>query len=354
MRYLSNWSGRVRRVWCGMLGMAAGLGACSDISSLPNIPVQRMVVVVNSESVSLTLVPLGSTDIRTLGLGAEGTPTTLAVRGHRAVVPMGDINTALVVDLRIPRVEFTVPLPAGSGATGVAFLNDTIALVANPNLNSVSPVNVLRGTAGAPIAVGVYPQAIAVTGGRAYVVNANLSTTTWQPIGPGSVTVVDPGLTVSGTVQLTGINPGSAAVRNRELFVLNSGTWGGGNSSLSVVDLPTLQEIRTVPQMGNFPGSVATLAGQPVFVAAYSTGLLVYEPDTRTVVRSASNPLTPGDLLPLSAVQMDDLGLLYTLHPGDCTQPGRLQQVTASGGVIGQAEVGVCPFALAITQLSGD
>lgn len=326
--------------------LVLALAACSD-STGPDAPTENVVVVLNSVGLTLTVVPLGSPNVRTLALGPDGTPTTLAVRDSVAAVPMGITNVLALVNLNDGTVR-NIPLPAGSGATGVAFASDSIVMVANSDRNTVSPINWRRGTVGAEIPVGNYPQALVADPGRqrVYAVNGNLDDS-FQPAGPGTVTVIDAGThTVAGTVALTGINSGSASVRGEQLFVLNSGTWGGNNSSLSMVNLGNQQEVRRVDQFGNFPGSVTTQAGRAVFVAAYGTGVLVYSPEADVIERTAANPMIPAGLLPVAAVRFDELGLLYSLHPGDCTSPGRLVQMGATGGVLAQVDVGVCPFAL--------
>src|SRR5215212_331238 len=132
------------------LVLAASAAACSDGPYVPHGVPERMEVIVNSVSNSLTLV---STDSATptpinVGLGAQGTPVGAAVRGAVAVVPLGVYPFAAIVDLRTGTVVRTATLPANSGATGAAFLNDSIALVGNPNRNSVSPVNVNTGAVG--------------------------------------------------------------------------------------------------------------------------------------------------------------------------------------------------------------
>ena len=70
---------------------------------------------------------------RTVGLGADGSPVTMAVRGALAAVPLGFVPALAVVDLKEAMLLRTVALTSGSGATGVAFLNDSIVLVANPS-----------------------------------------------------------------------------------------------------------------------------------------------------------------------------------------------------------------------------
>ena len=176
----------LRRTWLTSLLLLPLLaGGCSD-STGSDVDSEQVVVVLNSVGISLTVVPVGGSTVRQVGLGADGTPTTLAVRDSLAVVPMGVTDVVRVVNLRTGATVWTVPLPSGSGSTGVAFASDSIAIVANPDRNTVSPVNVRRGTAGPEIAVGVYPQALVADDDRVYVVNGNL--VNFSPAGPGSRT----------------------------------------------------------------------------------------------------------------------------------------------------------------------
>jgi hypothetical protein len=330
--------------------LATVLVACTDNMVSPS-STEQVVVVLNGWDRTLTVVPLGNANVRSIALGGGGTPTSLAVRGARAVVPMGTADVVEVVGLGTGSVEQTVALPAGSGATGVAFLNDSVALVANPGRNTVTPVNVLRGTAGPEVAVGGQPRAIAANGSQVFVANGTLDGA-GQPSAPGTVTVLrQADLGLLGTVQLSGLGPVGAALRGGRLFVINSGTDGGNNSSLSVVDAAGLTEVRRVDQLGNLPRSLTTLPGQPVYVSSWNTGVLVYDPDTNTLVNGMSNPFVPVDRLPVSGVKLDESGLLYSLHPGDCTAPGLLVQITSGGSPQSQADVGVCPLAIGFGSL---
>ena len=84
----------------------------------------------------------------------------------------------------------TIPLPDNSGATGSAIVDDSIAYVGNPNLNTVSRVNYLTG-ATSEVPVGVYPQGLIFARGKVFVLNGNLDET-FSPAGPSWITVVDP------------------------------------------------------------------------------------------------------------------------------------------------------------------
>ena len=86
---------------------------------------------------------------------------------------MGLDNTAAIVDLRTAQVVNTINLPAGSGATGAAIVNDSIAYVANPNLNTVTRINLRSGDT-ASVRVGIFPQGLVFTRGRLFVLNGNL------------------------------------------------------------------------------------------------------------------------------------------------------------------------------------
>jgi hypothetical protein len=329
-----------------LLGLC--LAGCTD-NTLSPTSLERVVVVLNRVGPTLTVVPIGNSTVRSILL-SQGDPTTIAVRGSLALVPLGATSAAARVDLETGAV-ILLSLPDGSGATGASFITDSTAVVANPRRNTVVPVNLARATVGAEVAVGEAPRAVVSDGARVMVLNARL-TEDGTPLGPGTVTVLEAAtLQRIGTVQLSGVAPVAGAVRGGRLFVLNAGTPGGGNSSLSVVDLTSLEEIRRVDGLGDQPGSVSTLGGLPVYVGAWSTGVLVYDPDLNRITRGLTDPLVAGERLPLSSARLDDNGLLYTLHPGDCTRPGAVLQLSPLGAVLAQAETGICPFALGFGSL---
>lgn len=332
------------------LAAAAALAACHDEPTIQGPTAESLSVIVNSVDRTLTMVPiLSNTEpTRTVGLGAQGSPTTIAVRGIRAVVPMGNYPFAVVVNLLTRQVEHNVALPQGSGATGVAFANDSIAVVANPGRNSVTPVNVLRGTAGAEIAVGEYPQAVVAYGGRLFVLNAHLDPDTFLPTQNGTITVLNAqGLGVLGTIELSGRNPISAVARAQTLYVLHAGEFGNNNGSLSEVDALGLEEVGHHTGFGNFPGTVAySTTTQEVFVSVYGTGILVWNPFGRTFTNGLDNPLSPGGGGPVSALGFDIINQLHVLKPGNCTAPGRELRMSTKSAVDRTSPTGVCPINL--------
>jgi hypothetical protein len=337
----------LRRPAALLLAPVLALAACDDDPAGPRRPSgTEAAVVVNSLENSVTVIPVDDPAGRyTIGVSAEGSPTTVAASGGTAVVPLGLFPYAAVVDLAGRRVTHTVALPAGSGATGVAFLNDTIALVANSGLNSVTPVNTRRGTAGAQIPVGTFPQAIVAAAGRAYVLNGELEN--FAPVRPGTISIIDGSLQVVGTVALTGRNPGAAAFGpDGLLYVVNSGAFGANNGSLSVVDVSTRRETSHHTGFGDFPGSVAVGRDGLVHVAVYGEGVRVWDPATRQL-RGPGAQGTP----PVAGIGFDFAGRLYAVNPGTCTSAGALNRLGSAFQVEQQAATGICPFGLAFTFL---
>jgi hypothetical protein len=327
--------------------------ACDADPVEPRI-VERLAITVNSTVNSLSLVPQDgdAAVVRTVGLGAQGSPVGVSARGDRAIVPLGIYPFAAVVDLRSGTLVHTVALPDGSGATGSAFLNDSIALVANPGRNSVSPVNVARGTAGPEIAVGVYPHAIVSDGARIYVINANL--VSWAPAGPGSVTVLDASLALVGTIQLSGINPAGAEIRAGRLYVLHSGEWGADNGSLSVVDLQAGAEIHHHTGFGDYPSSLAIASSGRIHVGLYGIGIVVWNPTTAAFERGLGDALQPGGSGTVSGIGFDGAGRLHTVDPGSCMAPGpgAMHRLAADGRVERSVPTGTCSFGIAFAEIT--
>lgn len=341
----------IRRPLLSLFLVFFALAACSDSPTEPEESLtEELGLVVNSTDVSLSVFDVENPDqVRTVGLGADGSPVSFAVRGGLAIVPLGVVPAAAVVDVALGTVLRTVALPEGSGATGAAFLNDSIALVANPNLNSVSPVNVLRGTTQSPISVGRFPQAIVVAGGQAFVINAELEE--FMPAGPTTVSVLDAStLQVVRTVELSGQNGAAASVGpDGLLYVIQSGSFGAGDGSLSVLDPASGAEVDFVPDFGNFPGSVAVDEDRRVYVGAFGVGLLVWDAVTGTFVRGPENPAAPGGVESTSGVALDTRGRLYTLTP-DCQEPAVTNRLNADLSLDRTIPVGICPIGIAFTQ----
>jgi hypothetical protein len=346
---------------CALLLGALFMAACSGDGTESQLPETIEVgVVLSSMDLSLTIFEVENPgQTRTIGLGPYGSPVTMAVRRNLAAVPLGVVPAVAVVDLREGLLVRTVGLPLGSGATGAAFLNDSIALIANPSLNSVTPVNVLAGTAGSDIAVGRFPQAVVVEGGRAFVLNAELEF--FAPDGPSTVSVIDiASLQVTSTVTLSGENAGAGGLGpDGRLYIVNSGSFGSANGSLSVVDLAGLTEVANHPGFGEFPGSLALgpsvsgFVGTWAFVGTFSYGVVVWDASLEGFVRGPADALAPGGVPSTSGVGFDAAGRLYTLTP-DCQNPSTANRHDGVFEVEVTIPVGICPFAIAFTSLEAE
>src|SRR5947207_8281126 len=169
----------MRRLAFLALTLATG---CSDALEQKSSAGQ-VIGVVNANDRTLSVI--SATDFtvttRSWQMGSA-TPRTIDGRGHVFVVPLGAAD-AVGVDLFFTcppgalslcvQPDYTLPLPTGSGATGVAIQDDSIAWIANPNLNTVTRVNYFSGDT-TSVPVGVYPQAVALVGTRVFVVNSTL------------------------------------------------------------------------------------------------------------------------------------------------------------------------------------
>jgi hypothetical protein len=338
-----------------VLGIAllVSLPACGDDAVGPDISAREVGVVVNSTDISLTVFDVDDpTNSETIGLGADGSPISVAVRGGFAAVPLGIVPAVAIVEVGSGVLVRTVGLPEGSGATGAAFVNDSIVLVANPGLGSVSPVNVLAGTAGGEIEVGRYPQAVVVEGGRAYVLNAELEN--FAPDGPSSITVLDAAsLAVLDTIELSGENASQAAVGpDGRLYVVHSGSWGASNGALSIVDLASGSEVDFVEGFGDFPGSVVVGEDGLVYVGAFDLGTLVWNSATGAFARGLEEPVTPGGVASTSGLGIDSEGRIYALSP-DCQNPALVHRLDANHASEAAIAVGICPLAIVFTEVDG-
>ena len=334
-----------------LLACVLVIGGCESDPLQPDLLVRELGVVVTSTDVSLTVFDVDDPQITaTVGLGPAGSPVTLATRGGLAAVPLGVAPAVAIVDLANASLLRTAALPTSSGATGVAFVNDSIALVANSNLDTVTPVNVLSGTAAPEIDVGVFPQAVVAIAGFAYVLNANL--VNFSVAGPSSITVIDATtLTVVDEIPLSGDNAAAAAVGpDGLLYVINSGTFGMSDGSLSVVNLTTRSEVDHDTGFGNFPGSVAVDGQSRVYVGLFGVGMLVWDSVTDSFLRDPTNAVEPGGIASSSGIGLDSQERLYTLTP-DCQNPAAAHRLTADYSTDVSIPVGICPFAISFTEV---
>lgn len=345
----------VRATFALALGWALLLTGCGDdglvvVAPPGSVPVG---VVVNSVELTLTVFTVDDPELRwTIPLGPDGSPVGAAVRGDLAVVPMGIVPVAAVVDLAAGAVVRNAPLPSGSGATGAAFVNDSIVLVANPGRNTVSPVNALRGTVGDEIPVGGFPSVVRVVGEKVWVVNGELED--FQPARTGTLTILDrESLEVIGGVELSGENPGGITDGpGGLLFVVNGGVSGEGNGSLSVVDPDQEEEVAHHPGFGDFPQQPAVAGDGRLYVSSWSYGLAAWDPGTGTFHRGPDDPIQPDGVGASAGVAVDSEGRLWSLFP-ECGEPSRVLRLDPGYETELAVDVGICPAALYFVELEG-
>ena len=330
------------------------LAACADTTD-PLPPADEVLLVVNSTEASLSIIPVESpgTSVTVPLGGTTPTPVSVAALDGIAIVPMGLDNTVAVVDLRSAQVVNTIHLPAGSGATGAAIINDTIAYVANPNLNTVTRIHLLTGDT-ASVRVGVYPQGMVFTRGRLFVMNGNL--VNFSPAGPSWITVIDPVTNAKATgidsIPLPGPgNAGFADVASDGLiYVMSTGAFSGPEGRLHIVDPVGRAEVANFGGFGIAPGAIAADNGERLFVSSFGEGLMEFNTRTRAVVLGAGNGVSvPGN----AAVEVDDSGRIYAISTGPCQggQVGVAHVLRANLTESGTINLGECAIIAAMTLI---
>lgn len=345
-----------RRRWSllWLAGIAVGLACARASEPLP--PAQEVVLVVSRDDATLEVIPVDApTTSVTIPLGGTSSaPTGVSARNGVALVPMGPDNSVAVVDLRTSVVARLIPLPAGSGATGSAMVDDSIGYVANPNLNSATRVNYLTADT-ASLPVGVSPQGVVFTRGKIFVVNGNL--VGGQPAGPSWITVVDPLLNrpATGVDSIPMPGPGNArsadVAQDGVLYVMNSGpTDSTTPGRLTLVDPVGRSELGNFGGFGNAPGSIATNGVDRLYVSSLSEGLLVFDLLKRRVLRGAGDGVNVPDN---SGVTVDSHGRIYALESGDCTvgTAGTLHILRPNFSAIRSVPVGRCAMAVLVSEI---
>jgi len=173
-----------------LLALALALAACSDALEQTSSAGQ-VIGVVNATDRTLSVISATDFTVSTRDWqSGSASPGTIDGLGQVFVVPLGAAD-AVGVSLFFTcppgalalcvQPDYVLPLAPGSGATGAAIQDDSIAWIANPGLNSVTRLNYFSG-ATTSVAAGVHPQAVALVGTRVFVVNSNLAGAT--PAGP--------------------------------------------------------------------------------------------------------------------------------------------------------------------------
>jgi hyaluronoglucosaminidase len=197
--------------------------------------------------------------------------------------------------------------PGGSGGKGVA-------LVANLDSNSVTPVDLGTWRAGTPIAVGTAPVAIAVA-----VTASGAATAFVADSGSNTVTPIDVATLQPGAAIPVGSTPQTIAAAPGEVLVGNF-----GNRTLTAINPGTLQA-----------GGTIALPLNPTGIAVSPSGTTAYVCGGAAVVSVAVVGLTVGP-----PVALPDVAQGIALNADGSTawvtqQAGTLIPVTLATGMVG-------------------
>jgi YVTN family beta-propeller protein len=211
--------------------------------------------------------------------------------------------------------------PGGTGGKGVA-------LVANLDSNTVTPVDLGTWRAGTPVAVGTEPVAIAVS-----VAASGAATAFVADYGSNSVTPIDVAALQPGASIAVGPGPQTIAATPSEVLVGNF-----GNRTLTAINPATLRAGGSIP-----------LPLNPTGIALSATGATAYVCGSAAVVPVAVVGLTLG-----APVALPDVAQGVALSTDGTTawvtqQTGTLVPVTLVTGKVGRPiRVGGHPSAIVI------
>jgi hypothetical protein len=344
-----------------ILGLMA-LAACSDALEQTSTAGQ-VIAVINSADNTVSFVGATHFSVKTVDMQTPGgAATSAAGHGNTVLVPLGPRDAvAVITNAGVCRAGVCVqpvtviPLAPGSGATGVEIFDDSIAWVANPNLNTVTRVNYLLGdTVSFP--VGPSPRAVVIADSSLFVVNANMVGS--QPAGPSSITVrpaqvgVFPSSAL-GTIALSCLSARYATLgQDRLIYVTCAGHPGAGDGKLSIVDPAARTELAVINGLGESPGSAAFHPSGRLLIASDTSGILEVNTLTRSITRGPGQGVKL-DGAGVSALAVDERGRVYALVPGNCMAPGVLHVLAAPPGYneLRQLVVGVCPSAAATVRV---
>ena len=334
------------------------LAACSDALEQRSSAGQ-VIGVVNANDRTLSVISATDFTVTTRDWqSVTATPSTIDGRGQVFAVPLGAAD-ALGVNLLFTcppgalslciRPDYALPLPRGSGATGVAIQDDSIAWVANPNLNTVTRLNYHTGDT-ASVLVGRTPQGVAIVGTRVFVVNGNLTGGT--PAGPSWLTSFDCcAARAPDSIALTGSDARFAVVGDDSLlYVIAAGHVGAGDGKVSIVDPVGRTELAVLNGLGESPGAIAFHpAGGRLLVASPTEGILEVNTSTRAITRGPGNGVKPGGH-GVSGLAIDLRGRVYAVDPGACTAPGTVHVLTPPPDYreVHTLTVGTCPTTAAV------
>jgi hypothetical protein len=338
-----------------VLAVCVAASACSDALEQTSSAGQ-LIAAVNAVDHTVSFVSATDQSVRTVDLQTPASAATTADgRGSTVLVPLGTDSVAVIRNTGLcsgtcvrPVVVF--PLARGGGATGVAIQDDSIAWIANPGVNTVTRLNYQSGGTRS-VAVGVSPDAVVITRGRVFVVNANL--VNGAPAGPSWLTSFDCCSSASATpdsIPLTGARARAIVTGGDSLlYVIAAGHAGAADGKLSIVDPVLRIELAVVNGLGESPGNAAFHPSGRLLVSSLTFGILEVNTLTRTLSRGPGSGVKPGGH-GVAGVALDLRGHIYALDQGTCAAAGVVHVLGAPPdyGEIRPVAVGVCPTSAAV------
>ena len=340
------------KVRVGIALSGAALWACAETAAPPPAP-EDVVVVLNSTGATLSLIPVSApVQVSTIPLGAaDAQPSSVATRGGTALVPLQGRDAVALVDLRAGQLVNTIALQPGSGVTGAALVDDSVAYVSNSSLNSITRVDLATGDT-ASLAVGSSPRQMIFTRGRLLVLNANLDSL-GKPAGESWISVVDPAGGDRGAVidSIPLIGPGnaqfSAVASDGLLYVIQGGDPSMDEARLSVVDPVRRQELASFGGFGFGPGDLTADGGDRLLISSRTEGVMEFDTAERVVVRGEGDGIpVPGN----TGVAVDSQGRIYALESG-CTENGSVHILRTDFSEIRSVAVGQCATQILLARV---
>jgi len=351
----SFWSDMARIPIPALTAAATLVAGCAEPNP-PLPPPQEVLVVANSTAPSLSVASISPT-------GPEGT-VSLSGTAVGSIAAFGPILLAAlplddavdVVALEGLQVRATVGLPAGSGATGAAVLNDSVAYVANPNLNTITRIDLVTGDT-ASLAVGTYPQGLIGTRGSLFVINGNVMSCAQPgglcPVGPSWLTVVDPETNDldSGVDSIPMLGPGNARYAavgaDGLLYVMNRGI--DSESQLSIIDPVGRREVASFGGFGTNPGQLGADHGERIIISSTTDGVMEFNTRARTVDRGAGSGVAVQDN---SGLAVDGSFRTYAVQSGGCAgSAGQAVVLDSTLVPVGSVPLGTCAADALVTLL---
>jgi hypothetical protein len=284
-------------------------GGCSDALEQTS-PAGQVIAFASASTVSI--VSAATLQVTTAPLpGSGAVDVALAGRGDlvlAALAAPGPAGRLALVPAAHPETADTLGLPGAPA--GVAAQDDSIAWIALPGRGEVVRLNYRTGAA-TTVAVGGAPATVAVTAGRAFVVNPGGGT------GASWLNALDlAGAAPPDSIPLTGVGAIAATVGGDSLlYVVERGAPGAADGRLSIVDPVTRVELAVLNGLGGGAAGAVFHPSGRLLVASVTDGILEVNTLTRTVTRGPGAGIEPGGHGVLS-LALDNGGRLFA---GDAT-----------------------------------